>query len=99
MSYRAATKATVPTKPTAETSAPAAGYVTKNPGSDDPRLRKPIGNLKIRAPGEKDAQDVGAVFANTTKNGDLFLKVKDADGNVFQLFLNHSAPIELKMKD
>jgi hypothetical protein len=92
MSYRAATKATVPTT----TKAAQAATTT---GSEDARLRRPVGNLKIRAAGEKESADVGAVFANTTKNGDLFLKVKDADGNIFQLFLNKGGPIELRMKD
>jgi hypothetical protein len=95
MSYRAASKPATTTPKAAATNAPAASTF----GTDDPRLRKPVGNLKIRAAGEKEASDIGAVFANTTKNGDLFLKVKDADGNVFQLFLNHSAPIQLIMKD
>ena len=60
--------------------------------------KRPVGGLSVLPAGAEEYQDIGGVFAAKNKNGKIYLKCKDKEGNRFQISLNENPMVELVEK-
>ncbi len=57
--------------------------------------KMPIGGLSVLPAGAEEYVDLGGLFPNKNKKGEIYFKVKDKEGNRFQITIKENAFVEL----